>query len=198
MLARWLSALKRRWWFALLGVMVGAGFGFGYAYWQPARFEARTTYVFKMDDVFKLGRGAMPALELLTRTRDIRNSVVRVAASRRTADEAASEIKAESGNVQVHASMMGNSTVLAISVQGSDPGVAVKMADVVGARTARYVHDAFQMYELVQLDAPLAALMPPHWVIPLVVGALGGAALGMFAVGLSGLRPAAAKEAGEP
>lgn len=197
MLARWLGQLKRRWWLGLLLALVGASGGLIYAFAQPARFEAYTTSVFKMGDMFKLGRGAMPALDMLTRTRDIRNSVVRVASSRQTAIDAANEMQVAPERVAVRANMIGNSTLLAITVQSGDPSAATKVANAVAARAANYVRDAFKVYELVQLDAPFATPVSPNWLAPLVSCAVGGMALGLCLAVLLDGDPALAKKVRE-
>ncbi len=182
-----LKMFVRRWWVVLIVMLLGAAVGLGYTFLQPPRYEARTTFVFKIGDVFKTGRGAMPALDALTRTSDVSSSVVRVATSRQTAELAASDTQASLDHVSIRANMLGNSTVLAIAVQGNDPTVTIKMANAVGERAAAYTRDAFKVYELVQLDAPLATRVQPNWLF-VIIGGMGGFVLGIASVGVSMLR----------
>lgn len=183
---RFLQNLARRWWIVVICAALGVATAVGWLALQPTPSQAQATYLFRIGDMFKTGRSALPALDRLTREPDIMNSAVRIASSRETLARASSRLNIAPDSVTVDAELVGGSTVLAITARGADPLQVVQVVNAVGSETAATTHEAYAIYDLVPLDAPTAVPVRPNRTLAFVFGGLVGVLAG---IGIAWLLP---------
>lgn len=160
---RLLKTLRARWWLAAVITLVTAQAAFGLSVTQTPLYQARATYIVKLDDSFENNRDALDAVDRLVRSQEIPATFVQIAESRRVHELAVAHAGLDPAaiqNVQLSAHFLPGSTILEIAVQSQDPQVAQTMANAAGNALIELTGDFFKVYQLQVLDPAVSPSAP--------------------------------------
>ncbi len=187
---RLLNALYTRSWLSITLALITALTAVILSLTQTPLYQARATYIVKLDDSFENDRSALDAVERLVRSQAVPATFVQVAQSRRVRELAASNAGLDAAsltNVQLTARFLPGSTILEIAVQGDNPEVVTTMANGSGDVVIELTREFFKVYALEPLDratVPTAPFRPNVW-LALGLGLAVGFILGIGILTLS-------------
>ena len=184
--------MARRWWLFLLVALVVLGATAYLTYRQSPRYEARVTYITRVNDTITDGRDINSALDVLNRQDDVLSTYSEIAKSQMIKTKADQSLGAQTRGLQVNSRLIPGTNILEISVQGEDPFQVRDYANSIGTQTAAYVNTLYPTYRLEQLDQAEAPGKPvsPNTMLNLLVGGILGLFLGflvlLISAGMSG------------
>lgn len=165
---------------AFVSTLVAAA---AFTYGQAPVYRASASFVVSPNGDYEDMRSLVDVVDALSRRREIAGTYSQVATSRLIKQQATTGLGLAEANAEalaVSSRLVADTNVLEITVEGGDPDLVRRFADAVGARTAAYVGELYEAYELKPLDtAPLpASPVKPNKPLNLAVGALLGLGLG--------------------
>lgn len=184
----YLRMILRRWWLVaaafvvtvvLTGVLVSR---------QPWIYEATTTFVIRpRPDFTEAADDFVRAIDTLSRQTDINTTFSQVASSKaikRRAFERLALSDEDREGLKISGAAIAGSSILEIAVQGPKPGVVRDVADAVGAESAVYMRQLYDVFELELIDEASLPSTPvsPNKALTMVVGAVLGLMLGVALV----------------
>lgn len=175
-LIRLIRAVKRRWLPVLLSILLGAGVFFAGAQLLPARYESGVMIYVCSDsgeelssEHLSIARKLVESCMVLLNTRQTQQGILDYTGLPLTCGELEQRIRAEA---------MGDTEFFYVTVTGSDPVEAERIADAVGAILPSRVGTLLEGYGVKVADA---AVLPQEPSGPGTVrSALTGAALGLI------------------
>lgn len=186
---RLVQMLRARWRLAALCALLTGAAALGLALAQAPRYQARATFIVKLDDSFESDRSALDAVERLVRSQEIPATFVQIAQSRRVREVASSHAGLDPAalhDLQLSAHFLPASTILEIVGEGDDPQSVAAMTNAAGEAVVEFTRDFFKVYALEALDRavpPPAPFRPNVW-LNLALGLVIGFALGIAILAL--------------
>lgn len=173
--------LLRGWWIVLLALAVALGVAFWLTGREPAVYAAEALLVVTPSSELETNEELLDAIEALER-RTVVATFARLPASPQIRQDAAERIEVEPREIRsyrVSASVLPNTNVLRVEVEGPDAERAAAVANAVAASTRRQARSLYRIYSLreVALAEPPRRPVRPDLERNLAVAAV----LGLFA-----------------
>jgi diguanylate cyclase (GGDEF)-like protein len=183
-LKAYLRILGRKWWIVLLVFMITYGATLAVTFLQPPVYQATATYVLTLGSAFKNNKDAGSNLDILSRRTEIATTYSLLATSHLIKKQAADGLglsEQERSDLSVSSTLMAGTNVLQIAAQGSKPALVREFANAVGEKTAAYVQNLYETYELQLLDKAGLPDTPvkPNKLLNLSLGGVMGLILGI-------------------
>lgn len=187
----YLRMILRQWWLVALAFVVTVGATAAYVSRQPWIYEATTTFVIRpRPDFTEAADDFVRAIDTLSRQTDINTTFSQVASSKAIKQRAYERLalsEEDRKGLKISGAAIAGSSILEIAVQGPKPGIVRDVADAVGAESAVYMRQLYDVFELELIDDAdfPSAPVSPNKALTIVVGAVLGLALGVGLVFVS-------------
>lgn len=198
-----LQLLARRWWIGLLVLIITLGVTAYLTTRQTPRYDAKATYLTRLNDAITNGRDMTSAMDALNRQPAILTTYSEVAKSQFIKTRAAQSLGLSGDDLRgltVGSRVITGTNLIEISVEGENPGQVRDFANALGDTTATYANTLYTTYQLELLDEARLPGRPisPILTINLIAGTILGLFLGLTAMLLSGLLSGIFREPGIP
>ena len=198
-----IQTLARRWWIGLLVLLITVGVTAYLTSRQAPRYDAKVTYVTKLNETITSGRDITSAVDALNRQPAILTTYSEVAKSQIIKNRAAQTLGFfgnELRRLTVNSRVIAGTNMLEISVEGESPVLVRDYANALGAETSSYANSLYTTYQLDLLDEAQLPNRPvsPNLTINLIAGTILGLFLGFTAMLLSVWLTGAFRESSVP
>ena len=130
---------------------------------QDKIYEATTTYIMKPHSSFTENEIFVRSLDTLSRRDEINGTYVAVVGSKAISNRSAEKLGLSPDirqTLSANGRIIAGTNVLEITVRGPEPLLVRNFANAVGAETASYLSNLYNVFELQPLDAPVIPTIP--------------------------------------
>jgi capsular polysaccharide biosynthesis protein len=190
-------AFTRRWWVILLA----AALAVAAAAWATSRqrpvYRATTTMAVIPNSEVAGTEDVLRSLDTLER-RTVVATFARIPSAAETRVDAARRMKVPDQDIRsyhIRASVLPNTNIIKVDVEGPDPRLVAAVANAVAATTRREARSMYRIYTMHTLERAVAARRPIHptparnYLVAGILGLFLGIAVALLIERLSGPRP---------
>jgi capsular polysaccharide biosynthesis protein len=185
--------IPKRWWIAVLALIITTVLTALFAYSQPLVYEATSSFVLKpRTELITAEEDIVRAIDTISNRLEINTTFAEVASSKLIFDNAISALdltKNEASNLSIESQVLPGTNVLEIIARGGSPDLVQNLANAVGQETLNYVRNLYDVFELQALEEAVIPSQPsePNRPLLMIIGVIFGLLLGISSIFLSGL-----------
>jgi capsular polysaccharide biosynthesis protein len=156
--------LKRGWWIVLVVLAVSLAAGIVFTKRETRVYRAYTTLAVTPNHEVKKVSEIIDSLDTLDR-RSVIATFAKLPPTRETRESAARRLGAESGGFRgyaVNASVLPNTNIIKIVVEGPDPEKAADLANAVASVTKRKARSMYRIFKMTRIAKAVPSRRPIH------------------------------------
>lgn len=192
-LRSFIRIIPKRWWIAVLALVITVVLTALFAYSQPLVYEATNSFILKpRTELIISEEDTVKAIDTISNRLEINTTYAKVATSRLIFNAAISTMnltKNEAKELSIDSQVLPGTNVLEITARGGNPQIVQQFANIVGQETLNYVSNLYDVFELHVLEEAVVSGQPtaPNRPLIMILGVIFGLSLGITSIFLSGL-----------